>query len=92
MNGGYINIDASGLDISKTEKQTINCLYKKILDAKKADKPIFLYNVVSGNSGKLSPIAVFCSFTSDGEIITCYFSTLQIIVNKVDDVTIIKNK
>ena len=90
MNGGYINIDASGLDISKTEKQTINGIYKKLLDAKKADKPIFLYNVVAGNSGKTSPIAVFCNFTSDGNTITCNFSSLQINVNLVDDVTIIR--
>ena len=90
MKGGYINIDASGLDISKTEKQTINGIYKKILDAKKADKPIFLYNVVNGNSGKLSPIAVFCSFASDENTITCNFSSLQIIINLVDDVTIIR--
>lgn len=90
MKGGYVNIDASGLDISKTEKQSINGIYEKILDAKKADKPIFLYNVVNGNSGKLSPIAVFCNFTSDGETITCNFSSLQIIVNKIDDVTIIR--
>lgn len=90
MNGGYINIDASGLDVSKTEKQSINGIYKKILDAKKTDKPIFLYNVVAGNSGKLSPIVVFCSFASDGDTITCDFSSLQIIVNRNDDVTIIR--
>lgn len=90
MKGGYINIDASGLDVSKTEKQTINGIYKKILDAKKVDKPIFLYNVVAGNSGKLSPIVVFCSFASDGETISCDFSSLQINVNKIDEVTIIR--
>lgn len=90
MNGGYINIDASGLDISKDVNQSINGFYKKILNAKKADKPIFLYNVVDGNSGKLSPIVVFCSFTSNGEIITCNFSSLQITVNKNDDVMVIR--
>ena len=91
MNGGYINIDVSGLDITKTEKQTINGIYKKILEAKKADKPIFLYNAVAGNSGKTSPIGLYC-FASDENTITGYFSSLQINVNLVDDVTIIKNK
>jgi len=90
MNGGYANIDASGLDISKTEKQTINGIYKKILNAKKADKHIFLCNVVDGNSGKISPIAVFCNFKSDENYIACNFSSLQIIVNVFDDVTIIR--
>ena len=90
MKGGYINIDASGLDISKTEIQTINGIYKKILNAKKADKPIFLYNVVDGNSGKISPIAVFCNFASDGNTITCNFSSLQINVDLVDGVIVIR--
>ncbi len=88
MNGGYININAIGLDISKTEKQTINGIYKKTLDAKKADKPIFVYNAVFGNYGKISPIGVFCNFASDGETIICTSSTLQVIVDKNDGVTI----
>lgn len=87
MTGGYINIDASGLDIHTTETQTINGLYKKTLDAKKIDKPIFIYNAVSGDS-KISPIGVFCNFGSDNETIICTSSTLQIIVYKNDNVTI----
>ena len=88
MTGGYINIDASGLDIRKTEKQTINGLYKKMLDAKKIDKPIFIYNAVSDDGGKTSPIGVFCNFGSDNETIICTSSTLQIIVYTNDNVTI----
>lgn len=88
MNGGYINIDAIGLDLTKTEKQTINGIYKKTLDAKKADKPIFVYNVVYGDYGQMSPIGVFCNFASDGETIICTSSTLQVIVDKNDGVTI----
>ncbi len=89
MKGGYINIDASGLDILNTEKQTIiNGIYKKILDAKKADKPIFVYNAVFGDYNKISPIMIFCNFASDGETIICNSSTLQIIVDKADGVTI----
>ncbi|MBO7431369.1 MAG: hypothetical protein J6U02_00535 [Elusimicrobia bacterium] len=88
MNGGYVNIDASGLDVHETEKQTINGIYKKILDAKKADKPIFVYNAVFGDYGKMSPIGVFCNFASDGKTIICTSSTLQIIVDENDGVTI----
>lgn len=88
MKGGYINIDASGLDVHETEKQTINGIYKKTLDAKKADKPIFVYNAVFGDYGKISPIGVFCNFASDEETIICTSSTLQIIVDKEDGVTI----
>lgn len=88
MKGGYINIDAIGLDLSKDTKQTINGIYKKTLDAKNADKPIFVYNAVFGNYGKMSPISIFCNFASDNETIICTSSTLQIIVDKNDGVTI----
>lgn len=88
MNGGYVNIDANGLDVHETEKQTINGIYKKTLDAKKADKPIFVYNAVFGDYGKMSPIGVFCNFASDGKTIICTSSTLQIIIDENDGVTI----
>lgn len=88
MNGGYVNIDASGLDVHETEKQTINGIYKKTLDAKKADKPIFVYNAVFGDYGKMSPIGVFCNFASNGKTIICTSSTLQIIIDENDGVTI----
>lgn len=88
MKGGYIDIDASGLDIHETEKQTINGIYKKTLDAKKADKPIFVYNAVYGDYGKISPIMIFCNFASDGKTIIWTSSTLQIIIDENDGVTI----
>ena len=88
MNGGYINIDASGLDIIKEETQTINGIYKKILDGIKADKPIFLYNAVAGTYGKTSPIGIYCSFAPDGETIYCETATLHIVVNKIDGIRV----
>lgn len=88
MKGGYINIDATGLDIHESEKQTVNGIYKKTLDAKKADKPIFVYNAVFGDYGKMSPIGVFCNFASDGKTIICTSSTLQIIIDENDGVEI----
>lgn len=91
MNGGYINIDASGLDISKTGKQTINGIYKKLLDAKKADKPIFLYNAVSSNYGKTSPIGIYCFFGPNKETIYLETATLHITVNKMDEITIVNS-
>ena len=88
MNGGYINIDASGLDVTKTEKQTIKGIYKKLLDAKKADKPIFLYNAVSGTFGKISPIGIYCLFGPENETIYSKTATLHITVNKMDEISI----
>ena len=92
MNGGYINIDVIGLDIANTEKQTINGIYKKTLDAIKTDKPVFLYNAVFGDYGKVSPICVFCTFVNneetDEEQIICSTSKLQIVIDKNDIVEI----
>ena len=86
MNGGYINIDASGLDIHETEKQTINGIYKKVLDAMKKNKPLYCYNAVFGDYGKMSPIPIFANFASDGETIICTSSTIQLIVDADDGV------
>ena len=88
MNGGYINIDVSGLDITKAEKQTINGIYKKILDAKKADKPIFLYNAVTSDYGKASPMEIYCSFAPDRETIYCETATLHIVINKINEIIV----
>ena len=88
MNGGYISVDCTGLDVSSNEQQTVNGIYKKILAAKKTDKPIFCYNAIFGDYGKMSPIGIFCNFASDGKTIICTSSTLQIIVAENDTITI----
>ena len=86
MKGGYINIDVSGLDVT-LEEQTISGIYKKILDAKKANKPIFLYNAVNGGLGKISPIGVF-SKSVDSNRIRCVASNMVFDINIEDDVGI----
>ena len=89
MKGGYINIDASGLNMRETTKQTISGIYKKVLDAKKTNKPIFVYNTVFGDYDKIPPFCVFCNFASDNETIVCTTSSLQIItIDKNDGVKI----
>lgn len=86
MKGGYINIDCSGLDLTKgSTEQTITGLYQTVKSAFKANKPIFAYNTISGVNG-VSPIQVFVVDFST--YFVCNTSTLQIKVTNQDKVTI----
>lgn len=87
MKGGYINIDCSGLDLTKGKTvQTIPGLYNALKNAFKANKPIFVYNTNWGDSGIVSPIQVFA--IDFGTQFNCTSSTLQVIVNNQDKITI----
>lgn len=87
MKGGYINIDCSGLDLTKgTTEQTIIGLYQTVKSAFKANKPIFAYNANWGANGIVSPIQVFI-VDFDTKFV-CTTSTLQINVTNQDKVTI----
>lgn len=86
MKGGYINIDCSGLDLTKgSTEQTITGLYQTVKSAFKANKPIFAYNTISGVNG-VSPIQVY--IVDFGTYFVCNTSTLQIKVTNQDKVTI----
>ena len=86
MKGGYINIDCSGLDLTKgSTEQTITGLYQTVKSAFKTNKPIFAYNTISGVNG-VSPIQVF--IVDFGTYFVCNTSTLQIKVTNQDKVTI----
>lgn len=87
MKGGYINIDCSGLDLTKgSTEQTITGLYQTVKSAFKANKPIFAYNAIWGAKGIVSPIQVFVF--DFGTYFVCTTSTLQINVTNQDKVTI----
>lgn len=86
MKGGYINIDCSGLDLTKATEQTIAGLYQTVKSAFKANKPIFAYNAIWGEKGIVSPIQVFV--VDFGTKFVCTSSTLQINVTNQDKVTI----
>ena len=88
MNGGYIMIDCSGLDLIKgSTEQTINGIYKKVADAMKKNKPLYCVNAVWGDYGKITPIACFANKSSTSDIIITS-STLQIIITNEDVITI----
>ena len=87
MNGGYILIDCTGLDLTKgLTEQTITGLYKKVADCMQKNKPLYCVNAVLGDS-KTTPIGCFANKSSTDDIIITS-STLQITVKSSDVVTI----
>lgn len=88
MNGGYIMVDCTGLDLTLgSTEQTINGLYAKSKAALATNKPIFANNAVWGEGNLMSPIQVF-GWQASASLIIFTSSTLQIYVTSADKVTI----
>lgn len=49
-NPGYVMVDATGLDVSQSETQTVDGLYEKLETAMGTGKAILLTGVVNGES------------------------------------------
>lgn len=90
MNGGYINIDCTGLDLEKGETpQTISGIYSRVKNAMKLNKPLFCVNATWKDFGGVTPVQCFAIQTAS-DTITVTASTLQIIISD-DDSIIINN-
>lgn len=57
MNGGYVMVDATGIDLLAESSKTVAGIYNKFLNALKAGKPIIAYGI-SYSTAVSSPIAV----------------------------------
>lgn len=89
MNGGFIQIDCTGLDLLKgTTPQTVEGLYQRVKVAMGIGKPIMAYNAIWGTGRAVTPILTFA--IDWGDFIICTASTLQIVINP-DDSVIINN-
>lgn len=89
MNGGYIMIDCTGLDLTMgTTSQTVEGLYQRVKSAMGSNKPLFANNAVWGSEKPVTPIQCFAIDWGDVIIVTS--STLQIIISP-DDSIIINN-
>lgn len=86
MNGGYILVDCTGLEINETEKQTISGIFAKIKKAYETNKPVYAYNCTF-NGARMTPIAVMVNPIGADYVGTA--STLQLWVDKDDGVTIV---
>ena len=87
MNGGYIMIDATGLDLIKGETpQTVNGMYNAVKRAMVINKPMYCLNAIWGTGKPVTPIQFFA--IDFGDVIICTASTLQIIITPQDSITI----
>lgn len=57
MNGGYVMVDATGIDLLAESSKTVAGIYNKFLKALQANKPIIAYGI-SYSTAVSSPIAV----------------------------------
>lgn len=57
MNGGYVMVDATGIDLLAESSKTVAGIYNKFLNALKAGKPIIAYGIAYSTAVS-SPIAV----------------------------------
>ena len=57
MNGGYVMVDATGVDLLAESSKTVAGIYNKFLKALQSGKPIIAYGV-SYSTAISSPIAV----------------------------------
>lgn len=87
MNGGYVLIDGSGVDVSKgATEQTVTGFYAELISAKKTGKPVFIGNMLAGAGVSMSPVQGFIK-TGEGSA-SFTFSTLQINVTSADVITV----
>lgn len=87
--GGYTQIDCSGIELYKSEKQTISGIYNKIKKAYKANKQVLACNLTFA-SGKVTPVSVMINpepGSDTGYIATA--STLQLWIGADDGVTVV---
>ena len=87
MNGGYILIDCTGLDLIKgSTPQTVNGMYSNVKRAMIINKPMYCVNAIWGSGKPVTPIQCFA--IDFGDVIIVTSSTLQIIITPEDSITI----
>lgn len=88
MNGGYIMVDCTGLDLTDTESQSISGIWDKAVDAIEADKPIIAHNCEYGTGVKVSPVTCFGWYIDIDEIVIVG-ATLHIHIKDDDTATVL---
>ena len=81
---GYIMVDATGLDISDTEAQTVTGLYDKAVAALGTGKEI-IFTGMDNNGAELSPTPVICTTGVSG--VTINMTGFLAVVASNDTVT-----
>lgn len=87
MNGGYVMVDCTGIELTSVVKQTITGIYNQVKRAVATNKPIFAVNC-TWEQDVMTPIQVMVTPRSSGNYIATA-STLQLEIDESDGVTII---
>ena len=87
MNGGYIMVDCTGMDLRETDPQTISGIYEQVETAYKTNKPVYAVNIAWGDAGYMSPVAVMICKTGAKQY-SATSATLRIDITDQDAVTI----
>lgn len=70
MNGGYVMIDCTGVDLS--DLGTVDGLYSRVKSAVKAQKPIVLCNIVNGTQ-EFTPMIAYGGIESGSSVFLSFF-------------------
>lgn len=87
INGGYVQVDGTGVNLLAGETQTIPGLYKKMIEAIGTGKPIQVCNCQYGSGVAMTPIPIFCIIEAGVVIGTA--SILQLRVNESNEVWVV---
>lgn len=68
MNGGYINVEISGLDLSLSTAQEIPSIWDKAVNAMKSGKPIIVAGCSYGDA-PVTPVTTFGWYIDTDEIV-----------------------
>lgn len=81
---GYIMVDATGLDVSDTEAQTVDGLYDKLVAALATGKEILFTGVVNGDA-EYPPSPATCTMGETG--VAIIIPAFSAVVSDDDEVT-----
>ena len=87
MQGGYMMIDCSGIDLLKSSKQTVEGIYNLCDVAFKSGKAVYAHNLIWGNGKGCSPIQVMLIPLAANKY-TATGSTLQLEITSDDGVKV----
>lgn len=88
MNGGYYNIDCTGIDLTETDPQSITGIWNKAVDLLQVGKPAFAYGCVYGSGKPVSPVPIFAWQIATDEIVVVG-ATLHIHIKDNDTATVL---
>lgn len=89
MKGGYILVNATGVDLTKTGEttQTVSGIFTKLQTAMKTGKLIILEGVIMGSGMAMSPIVVSPYLSSGAIVIKYNMDTISIANTNVITIT-----